>query len=164
MYVFFDKYTLYSFVALYVRYLIDWIIILITNHCKLINTMYTCINDQIDVSCFKYCRILHHLFGIVCLLLTNILHYLIRDLFLYNHSTQHRSSASIILRGANDFFVDEMERSIHDSLCVIKRIMESNEVVAGGGAVETALSIYLENLATSIVSTGTPVDSMPSCV
>lgn len=45
-----------------------------------------------------------------------------------------------------------MERSIHDSLCVIKRILESNQVIAGGGAVETALSIYLENLATSIVS------------
>ena len=65
---------------------------------------------------------------------------------------QARSSASIILRGANDFYVEEMERSIHDSLCVVKRVLESNQVVAGGGAVETALSIYLENLATSIVS------------
>ena len=72
--------------------------------------------------------------------------------FLLFCRTQNRSSASIILRGANDFFVDEMERSIHDSLCVIKRILESNQVVAGGGAVETALSIYLENFATSIVS------------
>lgn len=29
-----------------------------------------------------------------------------------------RSAASIILRGANDFYVDEMERSLHDSLQV----------------------------------------------
>ena len=62
-----------------------------------------------------------------------------------------RSAASIILRGANDFMVDEMERSLHDSLCVVKRVLESNLVVPGGGAVETALSIYLENFATSIV-------------
>ncbi len=48
--------------------------------------------------------------------------------------------------------VDEMERSIHDSLYVVKRVLESNQVVPGGGAVETALSIYLENVATSIVS------------
>lgn len=48
--------------------------------------------------------------------------------------------------------VDEMERSIHDALCVVKRVLESNLVVAGGGAVETALSIFLENFATSIVS------------
>ena len=48
--------------------------------------------------------------------------------------------------------VDEMERSIHDSLCVVKRVLESNEVVPGGGAVEAALSIYLENFATSLSS------------
>ncbi|XP_064382946.1 T-complex protein 1 subunit alpha-like [Halichondria panicea] len=63
-----------------------------------------------------------------------------------------RSAASIILRGANDFMVDEMERSVHDALCVVKRVLESNQVVPGGGAVEAALSIYLENFATSITS------------
>ena len=67
-------------------------------------------------------------------------------------SPEVRSSASIIVRGANDFFVDEMERSLHDALCVVKRVLEYNEVVPGGGAVETALSVYLENFATSIVS------------
>jgi T-complex protein 1 subunit alpha len=44
------------------------------------------------------------------------------------------SAASIILRGANDFMLDEMERSIHDSLCVVKRVLESKSLVAGGGA------------------------------
>lgn len=47
---------------------------------------------------------------------------------------------------------DEMERSIHDALCVVKRVLESKSVVPGGGAVEAALSIYLENYATSMVS------------
>ena len=45
-----------------------------------------------------------------------------------------------------------MERSVHDALCVVKRVLESQEVVAGGGAVEAALSIFLESLASSIVS------------
>jgi len=63
-----------------------------------------------------------------------------------------RSAASIILRGANDFMCDEMERSVHDALCVVKRVLESKTVVAGGGAVEAALSIYLENFATSLSS------------
>ncbi|KAK2149649.1 hypothetical protein LSH36_443g05046 [Paralvinella palmiformis] len=63
-----------------------------------------------------------------------------------------RSCASIILRGANDFMVDEMERSIHDALCVVKRVLESKAVVPGGGAVEAALSIYLENFATLLSS------------
>ncbi|XP_055341116.1 T-complex protein 1 subunit alpha-like [Paramacrobiotus metropolitanus] len=66
--------------------------------------------------------------------------------------TKARKAASIILRGANDYFVDEMERSVHDSLCVVKRVMESKTVVVGGGAVETALSIFLENFATTLSS------------
>merc|ERR1719247_1828057 len=45
-----------------------------------------------------------------------------------------------------------MDRSIHDSLMVIKRTMESASVVPGGGSVEAALSIYLENFATTIGS------------
>ncbi|KAI5749023.1 hypothetical protein M8J76_004064 [Diaphorina citri] len=61
-----------------------------------------------------------------------------------------RTAASIILRGPNDFYCDEMERSIHDALCVVKRVLESKNLVAGGGAVEAALSIYLENFATTL--------------
>merc|ERR1739848_72077 len=66
--------------------------------------------------------------------------------------TKVRTAASIILRGPNDFYCDEMERSVHDALCVVKRIMESKTVVVGGGCVEAALSIYLENFATSLSS------------
>eukprot|EP00095_Tigriopus_kingsejongensis_P001691 maker-scaffold3299_size9292-snap-gene-0.5 protein:Tk01691 transcript:maker-scaffold3299_size9292-snap-gene-0.5-mRNA-1 annotation:"t-complex protein subunit alpha" len=66
--------------------------------------------------------------------------------------TKARTASSIILRGPNDFYCDEMERSIHDSLCVLKRIMESDKVVVGGGAVETALSINLDYFAESISS------------
>uniref|UniRef100_A0A0K8TS69 T-complex protein 1 subunit alpha n=1 Tax=Tabanus bromius TaxID=304241 RepID=A0A0K8TS69_TABBR len=63
-----------------------------------------------------------------------------------------RTAASIILRGPNDVYCDEMERSIHDALCVVKRVLESKKLVAGGGCVEAALSIYLENFATSLSS------------
>lgn len=66
--------------------------------------------------------------------------------------TKQHSSSSIILRGPNDYSLDEMERSIHDSLCVVKRALESGNVVPGGGAVETALNIYLESFATTVGS------------
>lgn len=59
---------------------------------------------------------------------------------------------TIILRGANDYFLDEIERSIHDSLCVIKRVLESNSLVAGGGAVEVSLSIFLDDYARTLES------------
>ncbi|AQK55911.1 T-complex protein 1 subunit alpha [Zea mays] len=66
--------------------------------------------------------------------------------------TKNTSAVSIILRGANDYMLDEIERSLHDALCIVKRTLESNMVVAGGGAVEAALSVYLENLATTLGS------------
>jgi T-complex protein 1 subunit alpha len=59
-------------------------------------------------------------------------------------------ASTIIVRGANEFFLDEIERSIHDSLCVIKRVLESNSLVAGGGAVEVALSVYLDDFARTL--------------
>ncbi|KAF2315398.1 hypothetical protein GH714_039111 [Hevea brasiliensis] len=59
---------------------------------------------------------------------------------------------SLILRGANDYMLDEMERALHDALSVVRRTLESNTVVAGGGAVEAALSVYLEYLATTLGS------------
>ncbi|CAH1134495.1 unnamed protein product [Ceutorhynchus assimilis] len=65
---------------------------------------------------------------------------------------KQRTAASIILRGPNDFYCDEMERSVHDALSVVKRVLESKSVVVGGGAVEAALSIYLENFATTLSS------------
>ncbi|XP_022144491.1 T-complex protein 1 subunit alpha [Momordica charantia] len=62
------------------------------------------------------------------------------------------SAVSLILRGANDYMLDEMERALHDALSIVKRTLESNTVVAGGGAVESALSVYLEYLATTLGS------------
>ncbi|CAN3375726.1 hypothetical protein DIURU_003843 [Diutina rugosa] len=66
--------------------------------------------------------------------------------------TKQHQAASIILRGPNEYTLDEMERSLHDSLSVVKRTLESGSVVPGGGAAETALNIYLENFATSVFS------------
>lgn len=69
-----------------------------------------------------------------------------------NVFSSYRTAASIILRGPNDFYCDEMERSVHDALCVVKRVLEGKKYVAGGGCVEAALSIYLENFAISLSS------------
>lgn len=64
----------------------------------------------------------------------------------------NNSSCSILVRGANEYMLDEVDRSLHDSLCVVKRTIESGSVVAGGGAVEVALNIYLENFASKLSS------------
>jgi len=61
-------------------------------------------------------------------------------------------TASIVFRGPNSVMLDEMERSMHDAICIVKRTLESKSVVPGGGATETALNIYLENFAETLGS------------
>ena len=51
-------------------------------------------------------------------------------------------SCTILLRGANEYMLDESERSVHDALSAVSRTLESNFVVPGGGVVETALSLH----------------------
>jgi len=46
--------------------------------------------------------------------------------------------------------LEEVERSIHDSICVMKRTLESGYVVPGGGCVEMALALHLENFAKTL--------------
>ncbi|EGI61362.1 T-complex protein 1 subunit alpha [Acromyrmex echinatior] len=41
-----------------------------------------------------------------------------------------RTASSIILRGPNDYYCDEMERSIHDALCVVKRSSREQLAIA----------------------------------
>lgn len=56
-------------------------------------------------------------------------------------------ATTILLRGATEFLLDESERSMHDSLCAVSKALEFNSVVPGAAAVETALSIHLEDFA-----------------
>jgi T-complex protein 1 subunit alpha len=74
------------------------------------------------------------------------------DELLVFRGMKSRTAASIIVRGANDFMCDEIERAVHDALCVVKRVGESKSVVPGGGCVEAALSIFLENYASTIAT------------
>lgn len=71
---------------------------------------------------------------------------------IYLRGCATQRATTVVLRGANDYMLDEMDRALHDSLCVVKRVLESGNVVAGGGAVECGLSIYLETFASTIAS------------
>ncbi len=41
-------------------------------------------------------------------------------------------AVTVLLRGANDYLLDEMDRSLHDAFCIVKRVLESGAVVPGG--------------------------------
>jgi len=71
---------------------------------------------------------------------------------MYIRGCANTKAQTVVLRGANDFMLDEVERSLHDALCAVKRTLESKTVVPGGGAVEGALSVYMENWADTMSS------------
>ena len=59
-------------------------------------------------------------------------------------------TATIVLRGGSDQFVDEAHRSLHDAIMVVKRALQSTRIVPGGGAVEMALATDLRRMAKTI--------------
>jgi T-complex protein 1 subunit alpha len=71
---------------------------------------------------------------------------------IYVRGTKSRRAQSIILRGANDYMLDEIDRSLHDAMCAVKRCLESNKVTPGGGACEAALHLYLQDYSRTLDS------------
>ena len=67
--------------------------------------------------------------------------------FTFIKGCQHSRCSTLLLRGANEVVLGEVERSLHDALCVVSRALEHSALVPGGGAVETALAIHLEDFA-----------------
>lgn len=60
-------------------------------------------------------------------------------------------TATIILRGGGEQFLEETERSVHDALMIVKRSLSNRTVVAGGGAIEMELSACLRTHSRSIL-------------
>lgn len=56
----------------------------------------------------------------------------------YNVFTECPKSqtCTLLLRGGAEQFIEEVERSLHDAIMVVKRAVKNGEVVAGGGAIE----------------------------
>jgi T-complex protein 1 subunit alpha len=69
---------------------------------------------------------------------------------LHFYGCRGAGASTVLLRGANSYLLDEIDRSLHDSLCVVKRLLESSSLVPGGGAVEAALSVHLEQFAKTL--------------
>jgi len=70
--------------------------------------------------------------------------------FIFIRNAKGAKAATVLLRGANEFMLEEADRSVHDALCAVSRTLECNSIVAGGGAVEAAVSAHLEDFARSI--------------
>ncbi|KAG4096009.1 chaperonin Cpn60/TCP-1 family [Neocallimastix lanati (nom. inval.)] len=59
-------------------------------------------------------------------------------------------TCTLILRGGAEQFIEEVERSLHDAIMVVRRAIKSKTIVAGGGATEMELSRYLREYSRTI--------------
>lgn len=70
----------------------------------------------------------------------------------YNFFTQcsNAKTATILLRGGAEQFIEEAERSIHDAVMVVKRASKASTIVPGGGAIEMEISKYVRKYGMTI--------------
>ncbi|MBN1784366.1 MAG: TCP-1/cpn60 chaperonin family protein, partial [Candidatus Bathyarchaeota archaeon] len=59
-------------------------------------------------------------------------------------------AVTILIRGGTERIVDEAERSLHDSLCVVADVIEEPKILAGGGAPEMQVSKVLKEYAETL--------------
>ena len=52
-------------------------------------------------------------------------------------------TATIIIRGGAEQFIEEAERSMNDAIMIVRRASKASSIVAGGGAIEMELSKYV---------------------
>jgi T-complex protein 1 subunit eta len=59
-------------------------------------------------------------------------------------------TCTLVLRGGSDQFIQEVHRSLHDAIMIVKRAIKNNHIVAGGGACEMEVSKYLREYSRTI--------------
>ncbi len=72
------------------------------------------------------------------------------DRWVFVEGCKNPKSVTLLLRGGSQRVVDEVDRSVHDALMVVKDVMENPLIVAGGGAPETFAATRLRNWAKSL--------------
>jgi thermosome len=72
------------------------------------------------------------------------------DRWVFIEGCKHPKSVTLLLRGGSQRVVDEVERSVHDAIMVVKDVMENPSIVAGGGAPETFAATKIRSWAKSL--------------
>ncbi len=69
------------------------------------------------------------------------------DKWVFIEGCRNPLSVSILIRGGSQRVVDEVDRSMHDALMVVKDVIEKPEIVAGGGSPEAYIAAQLKEWA-----------------
>ena len=72
------------------------------------------------------------------------------DRWVFVEGCKHPKAVTILVRGGSQRVVDEVERSVHDAIMVVKDVIEKPMIVAGGGAPETYAATKLREWAKTL--------------
>ena len=72
------------------------------------------------------------------------------DKMVFVEGCKNPKAVTILVRGANDMILDEVERSLKDALNVLRNVMRVPKILPGGGAVEVELALRLREYASKI--------------
>jgi thermosome len=72
------------------------------------------------------------------------------DRWVFIEGCKHPKSVTLLLRGGSQRVVDEVDRSVHDAIMVVRDVMELPSIVAGGGAPETYVATKLRSWSKSL--------------
>ena len=71
------------------------------------------------------------------------------DKWVFIEGCENPRSVTVLIRGGSQRVVDEVDRSIHDALMVVKDVVEKPSIVAGGGSPEAYLAGELNEWSSS---------------
>ena len=71
------------------------------------------------------------------------------DKWVFIEGCKNPRSVTVLIRGGSQRVVDEVDRSLHDSLMVVKDVVEKPSIVAGGGSPEAYLAAELNEWSSS---------------
>ena len=75
---------------------------------------------------------------------------IMNDSWIFIEECKDPKSVVILIRGGTELVVDEVERAIHDALCVVRDVVEDQKIVGGGGAPEIETAIQLRKYASTL--------------
>lgn len=70
-----------------------------------------------------------------------------KDRMLFIEGCHNSKAVTIFVRGANKMIIEEIKRSIHDALCIVRNLVRDNRVVYGGGSAEISCSLAVTEAA-----------------
>jgi chaperonin GroEL (HSP60 family) len=75
---------------------------------------------------------------------------IMNDSWIFIEECKDPKSVVILIRGGTELIIDEVDRAIHDALCVVRDVVEDQKIVGGGGAPEIETAVQLRKFAQTL--------------